>query len=121
MIGRRSGDGFVALAVVKVLGELHCREEFLMAGETIRDDRLAEISVEALERLRFSGFFALNWVSSEDGAFISSMRPVAKAVFGIMRRAGADMLSDSRAGTFVASAGHRFVADFHYASYKRLT
>ena len=120
VIGRRDPGGRASIAVVRVLGEMHCREEFLMAGETVDEAELAEQSLEALRVLDASGFFYANWIRSDEGSSMTSLRPIAKAVFATARNAGIDLLADLRPGVHLAAAGHRFVADYHYASFRRL-
>jgi hypothetical protein len=118
--GRREPDGRASIAVVRVLGETHCREEFLMAGETVDEAELAEQSLEALRVLGVSGFFYANWIQSDAGFFMTSLRPIAKAVFATARNAGIDLLSDLHRGVHLTTAGYRFVADYHYASFRTL-
>ncbi len=85
--GRRLGPGHVELAVVAVYAEAFARDDVLAAGETIRHDRLTELTLAMLASLDQHGFFTFNWLESAGALRLTSVRPVPRAVFRTFRRA----------------------------------
>jgi hypothetical protein len=112
-------------ATAVALGLLHIHEErffrtvVLQAAETIFDTRLAELSLAVLAALRHSGYFTLNWLLTDAGPRLSSIRPAPRAAFGVFRRGGIDLVEPPE-GISTLRAGLRLVAQPHYSSYRRL-
>jgi hypothetical protein len=120
----------IQLAAFAIHAESCARDDVLAAGETISLDRnpghrLLSETLAALKQLRHQGFFAFNWLRRGDECRLTSFRPAPRAVFGTLRKADIDLFSHSsdlqtRTGRSTADAGHRFVADITYTSYRRL-
>jgi len=120
--GRRWPNGAVDLGVVAVHGEVCARDDTLGAGETVRHDRVAELTLAMLEHLGHTGFFTCNWLEHGDDARLSSFRPVPRALFGTLRNAGLDLFGPPRADQVrLARPGCKFTIDVHYSSYGTLS
>ena len=117
-IGRFGRDG-AALGVFRVFEERFFRDVILQAAETISDAQLVERSAAIASALHLDGFCTMNWVLTDAGARLTSLRPVPRAVFVTFRRGGIDPLAAS-SGTTVLPAGLRLNAQPHYASYRPL-
>jgi hypothetical protein len=118
--GRCWAEG-VQLAVAAIHVEACARDEVLQAGETIAHAFIAEKTLAVLERLGHRGFFTCNWVQHEGRAWLTSVRPVPRALFGTILRAGLDLLvPPTRQGIQIARAGCKFVVTAHHSSYKAL-
>jgi hypothetical protein len=117
--GRRTGPGQVDLAVFHVRVESCARDDVLAAAETVRHDRLAELSIAIQEHLDHRGFVTLNWLERDGAVRLTSYRPAPRPVFRTLRQAGLDMFGPT-AGVRVAPPALRFTVDIHYSSYQRL-
>jgi hypothetical protein len=118
--GRRWANGAVALAVVQVHSEVCARDDVIGAGETVRHPFIAVTSLEMLDALDHRGFFTFNWIERDGAARLTSFRPVPRALFGTLRRAGLDLFAEEAAGRTVARPGCRFVVDITYSPYQPL-
>jgi hypothetical protein len=116
-IGRRTQG--TQLGCVQVFDERYFWDNILQAGETVEAPDVATATLEILDALDHRGFFSLNWLRTTQGLRLSSLRPVPRAVFQMLRRGGVDLLEHS-AGTRIAKAGLRMVAMPTYVSYRRL-
>lgn len=114
--GYRLGSQAVDIAALRIHAEVHCREDLITAAETVEAASLVELSLAMLERLAHSGWFSMKWLLVDDGYKLVSVRPVPKATFQVMRRAGLNPLAAPTRVT-VARPGHRFIADNWYSSY----
>lgn len=115
----RCGRG-IQLGCMRVLDERFFWDNILQAAETIDAPDVVSASLDLLDALGHSGYFTLNWLRTKDGLRLSSLRQIPRAIFGIFRRSGIDLLDD-RGGTKVARAGLRLVATPTYVSFKRLS
>jgi hypothetical protein len=88
--GRRLRRGAVELAVLAVHAEACARDDVLAAGETVRHERLAGLTLAMLDALDQRGFFTFNWLERDGQVRLTSVRPVPRAVFRTFRRAGWD-------------------------------
>lgn len=118
-VGRRTEAGAVSFGLVAVHLESIGRDDALIAGETVHDPRIAERTLEMLHALGHQGFFSISWLCAGKEARLSSFRPVPRAVFRTLRKAGIDCLSMKGSEVCLAGPGHQFIADIHYASYGR--
>ena len=117
-MGRRTDGKNCALGVVRIHSEAFAREDFLMAGESIESDEIERRSRSILEVLDYSGFFSMNWVTDASGQiWLTSFRPVPRALFQLFRVGGVDLLEEPK-GRAKVNAGHRFIVDYHYESYR---
>jgi hypothetical protein len=115
-VGRRTEHG-VKLGLIFVYSETCARDEWITAGETIADERIADLSRQMLSFMDHRGFFTFNWIVSADGSpTLTSFRPIPRAVFGTLRKAGVDLLDPS--GDAVAKPGAKFVVDLTYTPYR---
>lgn len=114
-IGHRGDDG-VSLGILEILQERFFRDAILQAAETVHRPELADLSLAMVDKLDHDGYFTLSWLQTAEGLYLSSFRPVPRAVFGTFRRAGVDLLKAPR-GTTICPAGFRFVGWPHYSSY----
>ena len=48
---------------------------------------------------------------------MTSFRPVPRALFQLFRAGGIDLLVEPK-GRTTLNAGHRFIVDYHYESYR---
>ena len=117
-IGRFGRDG-AALGVFRVFEERFFRDVILQAAETISDAQLVERSAAIASALHLDGFCTMNWVLTDAGARLTSLRPVPRAVFVTFRRGGIDPLATA-IGIAVLPPGLRLNAQPHYASYQPL-
>src|SRR5690606_38745259 len=115
--GVRHKAGGVQIAVVRVLSEVHCRENVLAAGETTEQPDMLERSLEMLEELRHEGWFSMKWLSTRESNRLASMRAVPCACIQALRRAGLNPLVETTTGIRVGKSGVCFLADQHYSSY----
>jgi hypothetical protein len=118
-IGRRGRAGGVHIGIVQVFQERFFRDAILQAGETIDAPQLLRASLDALDALDHCGYFTLNWVQSDKGLWLSSFRPVPRAIFQSFLRGGVDVLASASA-LKVVPPGMRFIAAPTYMSYKRI-
>jgi len=119
-IGRRERAGAVHIGTVEVFQERFQRDVVLQAGETIDAPEVLGASLEVLDALDHRGFFTLNWLQTDEGLRLSSLRPIPRAVFLSFLRGGVDILRVASTVKVVAS-GVRFIAAPTYVSYKRLS
>lgn len=118
-IGRR-GRG-TRLGCVQVFDERYFWDNILQAGETVDAPDIVAASLEILDALEYSGFFTLNWLRTERGLRLSSLRPAPRAVFQLLRRGGVDPLCEDDGGIHIARPGLRMIATPTYVSYRRLS
>jgi hypothetical protein len=117
-MGCRVDSDNCALGLVRIHSEAFAREEFLMAGESVKNDEIDRRSRTFLDMLEHVGFFSMNWVTDEGGQHsLTSFRPVPRALFQLFRAGGVDLLSDPK-GRANVDAGQRFIVDYHYESYR---
>jgi hypothetical protein len=119
-IGRRVRAGDAHIGVVQVFQERFFRDAILQAGETIDAPQLLRASLEVLDALDHCGYFTLNWVQTDEGLWLSSFRPVPRAIFQSFLRGGVDLLEPASAVKVVAP-GVRFIAAPTYVSYERIS
>lgn len=119
-MGRRNATGGIGFGLVRVLRENFAREDYLGAGETLRDLALEELTLEMVRELELDGFFTLNWLRTKAGVRLSSVRPIARSLFQTFRADGLDLMSLPSSGTLVARGQRRFVIEIHYSSYHPL-
>jgi hypothetical protein len=125
--GRRWQRGTAELAVFTVHAEACARDDVLAAGETVRHERLVDLTLAMLDALDQRGFFTFNWLERDGQVRLTSVRPVPRAVFRTFRLAGWDSFAPmngdtpcSPAGVRVAPPGLKFTVDIHYSSYQPL-
>ena len=115
-VGRRTGSG-LKLGLILVHSETCARDEWITAGETISDERIADLTGQMLSFMDHYGFFTFNWIVAPDGSrTLTSFRPIPRAVFGTLKKAGIDLLAASRDA--IAKAGVKFVVDITYTPYR---
>jgi hypothetical protein len=117
--GRRSPGG-LDMAVAAIYSEACARDDVLQAGELVSHDAIARLAMEMLEQLDHQGFFTLNWVERDGHVRLTSLRPVPRALFGTLRRAGLDLFAPAGAGVRLARPGGKFTVAIHYSSYQAL-
>jgi hypothetical protein len=66
-MGRRADAQNCSLGVVRIHSEAFAREDFLMAGESVKDVEIERRSRAILDALDHVGFFSMNWVTDSDG------------------------------------------------------
>lgn len=115
-IGRRAQTGAASLGIFRICQERFFRDAIIQAAETIDAPDLVDLSLSVLDSVRHEGFFTLNWLETENGYRLSSVRPVPRAVFATFRRAGLDMLAEPTV-TQACPGGFRFISWPHYSSY----
>jgi hypothetical protein len=117
-MGRRADAKNCALGLVRILSEAFAREDFLIAGESVNDDEIERRSRTLLDALDYTGFYSMNWVTDQGGkSWLTSFRPIPRALFQLFCAAGVDLLKPPK-GFARVRAGHRFIVDYHYASYQ---
>ncbi|MBX9678514.1 MAG: hypothetical protein K2X38_07100 [Gemmataceae bacterium] len=115
-VGRCSERG-LKLGLILVHSETCARDEWITAGETIADERIADLTRRMLAFMDHRGFFTFNWIAASDGSpTLTSFRPIPRAVFGTLKNAGADLLDPS--GDAIAKPGLKFVVDLTYTPYR---
>jgi len=117
--GCRGPEG-IDLAVIQVHGEMCIRDDFLTSGQTVRHDRLAGLTRELVDVLDHRGFFTCNWLENGEEVRLTSLRPVPRALFRTLRRAGLGGFDPPGPGLRLAPAGLKFTVDTHYSSYHPL-
>jgi hypothetical protein len=117
-IGRFDAER-AAFGLFRVFEERFFRDVILQAAESIADSELADRSLAVIAALALDGFCTLNWVLTDEGPRLTSLRLAPRAVFGTLRRGGIDLLAPS-SGTSILAPGLRLNAQPHYASYRRL-
>jgi len=115
-VGRRK-EASIYFGVFAVHRESFGRDDSLIAAETERDDDIADKTIAMLEALGHQGFFTFNWLRSGNRLVLSSFRPVPRAVFCTLTKAGIDCLSMQDSDIRIAMGGYKFIADIHYTSY----
>jgi hypothetical protein len=115
----RSRASLIQFGLTEIFRETFSREDFLLAGETIRHSACEALTFKVIQELGYSGFFSMNWLLKGDTVVLSSCRPVPRAVLGTLRRAGVDLMKMEK--NRVASAGTRFIVDIHYSRYHETT
>lgn len=118
--GRRLAADNVRLGLIRVMEERFFWDNILQAGETADRPDLLDASLHILDSLGHRGFFSLNWIDTPEGLKLTSLRPVPRAAFGTLLRAGVDLLEDKSA-IQVSRPGFRFVAQPTYTSYRGLS
>jgi hypothetical protein len=117
-VGRRERAGACLIGIVEVLQERFFRDDILQAGETIDDPEVLAESLHVLDVLDHRGYFTLNWLRTDQGLKLSSLRGVPRAVFRSFLHAGLDLLPEVSA-IRVATPGVRFNAYPTYVSYQK--
>ena len=102
--------------IMRLLGA----DDLLVAGETVFDLEVLNTSIEMLDFLDHIGFFTFTWIQKNKQHFLSSFRPIPRAVFQTLKLAGVDFLTLKENEVLLAKAGMKFVVDIHYSSYQRL-
>ncbi len=115
-IGRRAAGGALAIGLFHVHEERFFRDAIVQAAETIDAPDLVDLSAEALDAADLAGHFTLNWLMTEGGWRLSSVRPVLRGVCSAFRRADIDLLQEPVDAAIVAP-GLKFVSRPAYASY----
>lgn len=115
----RFGRQASALGIFRVFEERFFRDVILQAAETVAEPQLVERSLAIASALNLDGFCTLNWVMTNEGTRLTSVRPVPRAAFVTFRRGGLDPLAPP-AGHSVLAPGLRLNAQPHYASYRTL-
>jgi hypothetical protein len=108
------------LGCVQVFDERFFWDNILQAGETVDTPDVVAASLEILDALEHRGFFTFNWLRTDSGLRLSSLRPVPRAVFRMFRKSGIDLL-DSASATRIVPAGLYMIAAPTYVSYQRLS
>jgi hypothetical protein len=119
-VGRRFASGRMGFGVFRVYGEAQCRESLLLAAETAEEPGIASRTTEILRFLDHRGCFSMNWIIADGQSWVTSIRPVPRAVAQALRRGGVDLLVDGAPDVVVAPAGVKTVASQHYAEYEPL-
>jgi hypothetical protein len=117
-VGRWAGDERCALGTIRVHQEAAAREAFLLAGETVALPGIESRVRDIMAAAGHAGWFSINWV--EDGRgdlWLTSLRPVARALFQLFRKGGIDLLAAPTAWNCLP-AGLRFVVDHSYTEYR---
>jgi hypothetical protein len=117
-IGRR-GYG-TQLGCVRIFDERFFWDNILQAGETVDDPDVTAATLQVLDAIDHQGFFTLNWLRTEYGLKLSSLRPIPRAVFQMFRCGGVNLLNDVP-GVKVVRAGLQMIAAPTYVSYRKLT
>jgi hypothetical protein len=120
-IGFRKDSSTVGLGVFDIYRESLGADDLLVAGKTIFDPKILNTSIEMLDFLDHKGFFTFTWIQKNKQYFLSSFRPVPRAVFQTLKLAGVDFFALKENEISLAKAGVSFVVDIHYSSYKRLS
>jgi hypothetical protein len=107
------------LGCVQVFDERFFWDNVLQAGETVDAPDVVAASVDILDALNYQGYFTMNWLRTDGGLRLSSMRPVPRAIFQMFRKGGVDLL-EAASRLKVVSAGLRMIAVPTYASFQRL-
>ncbi len=107
-------------AVFRIHAESCARDDILASGETIDDPDIRGDSNWVLTALDYEGLFTMNWLRRGTEYRLTSFRPVPRAVFGTLRKPYFDLLGPAPDGDRIALAGHKFVVDLTYTSYRRL-
>jgi hypothetical protein len=115
-IGRRERAGACVVGIVEVLQERFFRDDILQAAETIEDAEVLRASIEILDTLDHRDYFTLNWLRTDQGLKLTSLRPVPRAVFRSFLSGGIDLLGEV-SSTKVAAPGLRFSAYPTYVPY----
>ncbi|MEW6470017.1 MAG: hypothetical protein AB1458_13900 [Bacteroidota bacterium] len=108
----------VRFGIVQVHRESIAREDHIVAAETVNDERLSDLTLRAIAHLGYQGFFTLNWVKVPGRVALTSFRPEPKALFGLLKKAGCDLLGD--AGAMAVKPGVKMIGNIHYSSYHEL-
>jgi hypothetical protein len=119
-IGRRTHTRAVHIGIIRVFQERFFRDAILQAGETIDESEVLHASLEVLDALDHHGYFTLNWVQTDEGFRLTSLRPTPRAVFQSFLRGGVDILAPASA-VKVVPPGVRFIAAPTYVSYERIS
>jgi hypothetical protein len=113
--------GSLSLAVFHIHSEVCARDDVIGAGQTIAHPQVTDQTVAMLDALDHRGFFTFNWLEAGEQIRLSSFRPVPRALFRSVRRAGFDPFATvAPAGVRLAPAGLKFVVDITYTSYQSL-
>ena len=117
-MGYRTDTDNCAVGVVRVHSEAFAREDFLIAGESIEEYHVENGTRLILDALNYNGYFSMNWVIVAGGhLWMTSFRPVPRALFQLFRAGGIDLLEEPP-GRTTLKPGRRFIVDYHYASYR---
>ena len=117
-MGYRTDSDRCAVGVVRVHSEAFAREDFLIAGESIEEQQVESRTRLVLDALDYTGYFSVNWVIDADKhIWMTSFRPVPRALFQLFRAGGIDLLAEPP-GRTTLKAGLRFIVDYHYESYR---
>jgi hypothetical protein len=117
-IGRRACAGGVHIGILHVLQERFFRDAILQAAETIDSPEVLHASLEVLDALDHRGYFTLNWIQTDHGLRLTSMRPTPRAIFRSFLCGGVDVLSAACAIRIVPP-GIRLIAAPTYLSFER--
>jgi hypothetical protein len=118
VMGRRD-HGKCSLGTIAIHQEAFAREDFLVAGESVDDEDLVGMALAILHHLDHRGFFSMNWIYDSRGvAYLTSIRPVPRALFGLFGKGGLDLLQPEPTDG-VLREGLRFVVEYHYSSYQK--
>jgi hypothetical protein len=118
--GYRWTERAADVAIIRLYGEVHCRENLVTAGETVEDRAIFELAIRMLETVDHFGWFSMKWLRVDGAPMLCSFRPLASAVLQTMRRGGLDTLLNRPKERRIANAGIRFIADNTYTSYEVL-
>jgi hypothetical protein len=118
-IGLREGPARSHIGIVRVFEERYFRDNVLQAAESVDAPDIVSASLQTLDALDHRGYFTLNWLKTRESLRLSSFRPVPRAIFGMFRRGGVDMLASCQSVTAVP-AGIRIIAAPTYVSFKKV-
>lgn len=115
-IGRREDRDRVQVGIVRVRDERFFRDDVLQAAESVTAPEIETATLRVLDALDHRGWFTLNWLKAGDGLRLSSFRPAPRAIFGMFRRGGVDLLAPCTKVN-VVPAGIRIIASPTYVSF----
>ncbi len=98
------------------------REEFFIAGETIKVDYILEKTIESFKVLTdFNGFMSYNWIKdSNNEYYLTSLRPTIKSFFKVFGKFGDWNKINSMEGIYVTDSGIKLATKQNYSSYEFL-
>lgn len=119
IIGYRKNKNTIGLGIFQIFKESICRDEYLLAAESIMNEKLIDWTLMLLNAIDHCGFFNFNWLQQKNTFYLSSFRPVPKAIFNTFINSGIDLLN-SNESIKILPAGKKFISSIHYTSYRAL-
>ena len=115
--GFRKTHENISIGAIKIHKDIHGRQEFLKAGESVVNDVILGKSMAMLDDLGHRGFFTFNWIFADNRYWLTSFRPIPVSLFGLFITANCELLPKLVNKKSVLPSGMLFTSNLNYSPY----